>query len=96
MRFIDISFLAWVGLSFLGNSSSAHAFSKLINGLETITSSYLIPLAGAVAGASFILFVTLSYFRQEEYQRKVVNVLILAVMTGAGLEMVKQIIQHFS
>ena len=98
MRFIDISFYFWIGLAsyFFVIPQRAYAFSKIINGLESITTSYLVPLAGAVAGASFILFVTMSYFKQEEYQRKIVNVLILAVITGAGLEMVKKVIQHFS
>jgi hypothetical protein len=76
--------------------SNAYAFSKLTNGFETITRTYLIPLSGAVAGASFILFVTLSYFKQEEYQKKVANVLVLSIFTGCGLELVTNIIQSFS
>ncbi len=76
--------------------SNAYAFSKLTNGFETITRTYLIPLSGAVAGASFILFVTLSYFKQEEYQKKVANVLVLSIFTGCGLELVTNVIQSFS
>jgi hypothetical protein len=75
---------------------NVYAFSKLTNGFETITRTYLIPLSGAVAGASFILFVTLSYFKQEEYQKKVANVLVLSIFTGCGLELVTNVIQSFS
>ncbi len=74
----------------------AHAFAKIQNGLETITETYLVPLAGAVAGASFITFVILSFFRQEEYQRKAANVVVLSIFVGAGMELIKQIIQSFS
>lgn len=76
--------------------AKAHAFSKLKNGFETITSNYLIPLAGAVAGASFILFVTLSFFKQEEYQKKAANVAILSIFAGSGLEIIRNLIQSFS
>ena len=72
------------------------AFSKLKNGFETITSTYLIPLAGAVAGASFILFVTLSFFKQDEYQKKAANVAILSIFAGSGLELIRNLIQSFS
>ncbi len=74
----------------------AFAFSKLKNGFETITSTYLIPLAGAVAGASFILFVTLSFFKQDEYQKKAANVAILSIFAGSGLELIRNLIQSFS
>jgi hypothetical protein len=83
-------------ISILVLPSNAYAFSKLTNGFETITRTYLIPLSGAVAGASFILFVTLSYFKQEEYQKKVANVLVLSIFTGCGLELVTNVIQSFS
>jgi len=76
--------------------SNAYAFSKLKNGFETITSTYLIPLAGAVAGASFILFVTLSFFKQEEYQKKAANVAILSIFAGSGIEIIRSLIQSFS
>ena len=94
MKFIDISFLFLLGIATL-TPSSAHAFSKLINGLESMTSSYLIPLAGVVAGACFIIFVTLSYFRQEEYQRKVANIVFLCVIAATGLEIINTITGHF-
>lgn len=77
-------------------NSNAYAFSKLKSGFENITSTYLIPLAGAVAGASFILFVTLSFFKQEEYQKKVANVAILSIFVGAGLDIIKNLITNFS
>lgn len=85
-------FLAFFVLS----PNHAHAFSKLKNGFETITSSYLVPLAGAVAGAAFIVFVTLSFFKQDEYQKKAANVAILAVFVGSGLEIITNLIQSFS
>ena len=73
-----------------------YAFSKIQNGLETITETYLVPLAGAVAGASFITFVILSLYRQDEYQRKAGNVVILSIFVGAGMELINQIIRSFS
>ena len=72
------------------------AFTKIQNGLETITETYLVPLAGAVAGASFVIFVIMSFFRQEEYQKKAANVAILSIFVGAGLELIKLIIRSFS
>jgi hypothetical protein len=77
-------------------SAEAYAFSKLTNGFKTITSTYLIPLAHAVAGASFILFVTLSLFKQEEYQKKAATVVVLSVFIGGGLEVISKVIQSFS
>lgn len=85
-------FLTFIVLS----PNHVYAFSKLKNGFETITSSYLVPLAGAVAGAAFIVFVTLSFFKQEEYQKKAANVAILAVFVGSGLEIITNLIQSFS
>lgn len=78
------------------SSGNAFAFNKLKNGFETITSTYLIPLSAAVAGASFILYVILSYFKQEEYQKKIGNVLALAVFSATGLEIINSLIQSFS
>ncbi len=82
-------------LSFL-YSPKTLAFSKLKNGFETITSTYLIPLAGSVAGASFILFVPLSFFKQDEYQKKAANVAILSIFAGSGIEIIRNLIQSFS
>ena len=80
----------------MSGARSIYAFGKLKNGFETITSTYLIPLAGAVAGASFILFVTLSFFKQDEYQKKAANVAILSIFAGSGLEIIRNLIQSFS
>lgn len=71
-------------------------FDKLKNGLESITSNYLIPLSGAVAGASFILYITLSFFKQDEYQRKAGNIIILSILAGSGLEIIKNLIESFN
>ncbi len=82
--------------SLLLASGNAYAFNKLKNGFETITSTYLIPLSTAVAGASFILFVILSYFKQEEYQKKVGNVLALSILSVTGIEIINSLVQSFS
>lgn len=98
INLIDIS--TWFWSLTLGGAlfapTNVYAFSKLKNGFETITSTYLIPLAGAVAGASFILFVTLSFFKQDEYQKKAANVAILSIFAGSGLEIIRSLIQSFS
>lgn len=98
LNIIDIT--PWITFTLLGGAllapTNVYAFSKLKNGFETITSTYLIPLAGAVAGASFILFVTLSFFKQDEYQKKAANVAILSIFAGSGLEIIRSLIQSFS
>ena len=78
------------------SSNSVYAFTKLKAGLETITSNYLIPLSGAVAGASLILYVTLSFFKQEENMKKIGNVALLAIMATAGVQMIDELIQSFT
>jgi len=97
---IDFVIVVWGILTSLYvaiiGSPHAMAFNKLKNGFETITSTYLIPLSAAVAGASFILYVILSYFKQEEYQKKVGNVLALTIFSATGLEIINNIIQSFS
>jgi len=100
-KLIDISiWIATVWFSLMGSvllpSGNAYAFNKLKNGFETITSTYLLPLSTAVAGASFILFVILSYFKQEEYQKKVGNVLALAILSVTGIEIINSLVQSFS
>jgi len=97
-KLIDITFwfVAVMGGGTLLAPTNAYAFNKLKNGFETITNSYLIPLSAAVAGASFILFVILSYFKQEEYQKKVGNVLVLTIFSATGLEIINNLIQSFS
>lgn len=76
--------------------SEAYAFNKLKNGFETLTQSYLIPLSKAVAGCSFILYVTVSFFKQEEYTKKVGHVTILSIFSAVGLELIDTLIQSFS
>lgn len=85
-----------VGFSFLIPISEAHAFSKLKNGFETITNNYLIPLSTAVAGAALILFVILSYFKQDVYLKNVGTVFALAIISTVGLEIINTLSQSFS
>ncbi len=94
IKIIDIAGVV-LGSMALG-VSNAYAFSKLKNGFETITNTYLIPLSGAVAGASFLLFIILGYFKQEEYQKKIANVLMLAVLSAVGLDLITTLTQSFS
>ena len=75
---------------------SAFAFSKLKNGFETITNTYLVPLSNAVAGASLIFYLIMAYFKQEEYQKKAAAVFGLAICTAVGLEVLNTIEQSFS
>jgi len=75
---------------------SVYAFSKLKNGFETITNTYLVPLSNAVAGASLIFYLIMAYFRQEEYQKKAAAVFGLAICTAVGLEVLSTIEQSFS
>ncbi len=82
--------------SFLLPSGNAYAFTKLKNGFETITNNYLIPLSNAVAGAALILFVILSYFKQDVYLPKVGTIFALAVISYVGLEILTTLNQSFS
>jgi hypothetical protein len=77
-------------------TESAFAFTKLKNGFETITNTYLVPLSNAAAGASLIFYLLMAYFRQEEYQKKAAAVFGLAICTAVGLEVLKTIEQSFS
>ena len=88
-------FLAYI-VNLLIMPTSAFAFDKLKNGFETITNTYLMPLTGVVAGAALITYVTLSYFKQEEYQKKAASVIGLSIFSAAGLELIKTIIESFS
>ena len=92
---LTTSLLTLMGSSLLP-SGNLYAFNKLKNGFETITTTYLMPLSTAVAGASFIIFVILSYFKQEEYQKKVGNVLALAILSVTGIEIINSLVQSFS
>ena len=73
----------------------APAFSRLKTGLETITTGYLIPISRLVAGASLVLFATLSFFKQDEYQRKIANIIFLAVIASCGLEVLDKLMKAF-
>jgi len=77
--------------------SSAQLYaSDFKTGFENLTSSYLMPLSGAVAGCAFITFIILSYFKQDEYQKKVAGVLGLTVISSVGLSLIQTLIQNFS
>lgn len=82
--------------SFLLPTGNAYAFTKLKNGFETITNNYLIPLSSAVAGAALILFVILSYFKQDVYLPKVGTIFALAIISAVGLEVITTLNQSFS
>ena len=102
MNRIILDFLVWIWCIIFAiyiliiTASNVFAFNKLKNGFETITSTYLIPLSAAVGGASFILYVILSYFKQEEYQKKVGNVLALTIFSATGVEIINSLVQSFS
>ena len=85
-----------ISFCFFLMSGEIYAFTKLKNGFETITNTYLIPLAGAVGGTAFLVFILLSFFKQDEYQRKVFNVLLLSIFAGCGMEIIRRIIESFS
>ena len=100
-KLVDIA--AWfssVGLTLMGSfllpTGNAYAFTKLKNGFETITNNYLIPLSSAVAGAALILFVILSYFKQDVYLPKVGTIFALAIISAVGLEVITTLNQSFS
>ncbi|MBI2522480.1 MAG: hypothetical protein HYV97_18815 [Bdellovibrio sp.] len=94
--FWPIAFL----LSFLGmglfNPRNAQAFTQLKNGFENITKTYLLPLSGAVAACALVLFITLSYFKKDEYQKNVGNILALAVFARVALSVIDAITRSFS
>ena len=73
----------------------AAAFSRLKAGLESVTSSYLIPVSRLVAGASLVLFATLSFFNQDEYQRKIANIVFMAVIASCGLDVLDKLMRAF-
>ena len=96
-RLIDIFFYIWSGLmgAFVWAPNQAFAFTKLKNGFEIITTTYLIPLSQAVAGAAFIYYITVSYFQQEK-QKQAGQVLILCLLTAGGLDLITKLMQSFS
>lgn len=97
---IDISSIfimaSMVGVAYMIPLGEAYAFSKLKNGFETITNNYLIPLSTAVAGTALILFVILSYFKQDVYLKNVGTVFALAIISTVGLEIINTLSQSFS
>ena len=93
---INTLIVIWIIFIIIFLSEDIFAFNKLKSGFEDITNSYLVPLSHAVAGFCFLGYVTLSFFRQEEYQKKVGSVLGLAILGAVGLELIKIIIQSFS
>ncbi len=100
-KLIDISvWFSSVLITLLGSfvlpSGNVYAFNKLKNGFETITNNYLIPLSTAVAGAALILFVILSYFKQDVYLKNVGTVFALAIISTVGLEIINTLSQSFS
>ena len=76
-------------------SRNTLAFTKLKDGFETITNTYLMPLTTAIGGAALIVYVLMSYFREENI-KKMGQVLVLIAVARSGLEMVNIIGQSFS
>lgn len=76
--------------------SHAYAFSKLKSGFENLTSTYLIPLSHAMAGAALIAFVLLSFFKKDEYQKQVGNILALTIVSSVGLNIIEALTRTFS
>lgn len=78
------------------HSQNVLAFTKLKNGFETVTNTYLLPLTGAVAGTALLACIIMSYFKQEEGMKKIAGVFGLTVVAYAGLEILTTLIQSFS
>ena len=96
-KFVDVFIYVWSGLvgAFMLAPSQAYAFTKLKHGFEIITTTYLMPLSQAVAGAAFIYYITVSYFQQEK-QKQAGQVLILCLLGAGGLDLITKIMQSFS
>lgn len=101
IRLIDIMywpfalFLSLFGGALL-SAQNAHAFSALQSGLENLTTMHLIPLSGAVAGCATVVYVILSYFKKDEYQKYVGNILGLALFARVALGIIDVITKSFS
>ena len=80
----------------LSTPNNAYAFDQLKNGFENLTKMYLMPLSGAVAGCALTLYITLSYFKKDEYQKYVGNILALAVLARVSLSIIDGITTSFS
>jgi hypothetical protein len=92
----NYSILIFTLSSYFLINTNVNAFTKLKNGFETLTNNYLIPLSSAVAGAALILFVILSYFKQDIYLPKVGTIFALAIISAVGLEIISTLNQSFS
>lgn len=75
--------------------AQAHAFTKLIAGFETLNSSYLIPLARIMAVTSLLVFVALSYFKKDEYQKQLGNVVALSIIAATGTTLIQEVMNAF-
>lgn len=73
----------------------AYAFTKLIAGFETLNSSYLIPLARIMAVTSLLVFVALSYFKKDEYQKHIGNVVALSIIAATGTTLIQEVMNAF-
>ena len=79
----------------LATPSNAYAFDSLKNGFENLTKMYLLPLSGAVAGCALLVYITLSYFKKDEYQKYVGNIFGLAILASAGLSLIEALTKSF-
>lgn len=71
------------------------SFNTLKSGFKTISTNYLMPLAAAIGGCSLLLYILMSYFESEKYQKKLINVVVLSICAAVGIEVLNQIIQAF-
>lgn len=81
---------------YLSNHNKVYAFSKLKNGFEEIASSYLVPLAYAVAGASLMYYLIMSLMNQQENLRKAATVFGVTICVAVGPDILKTIQSVFS
>ena len=91
-----IKFMVLVTVMIMIPKDQVYAFSKLKNGFETITSTYLVPLAYAVAGASLIFYLIMAYFNQQDYQKKAASVFGITICIAVGADVLKVVQQTFS
>lgn len=75
--------------------AQAHAFTKLISGFETLNSTYLVPLARIMAVTSLLVFVALSFFRKDEYQKQISNVVALSIVAATGTTLIQEVMNAF-
>ena len=82
---------AFAAESELGTSQSAACA-----GSAPVPATAAVVCAFAVAGAALILFVILSYFKQDVYLKNVGTVFALAIISTVGLEIINTLSQSFS